>query len=35
MKLIMDRRDLRTEDKKALEIAGEKTVPIYIFDSDK
>ena len=32
MKIVWHRRDLRTQDNKALEVAGEKALPIYIFD---
>ena len=32
MKIVWHRRDLRTQDNKALQIAGEKALPIYIFD---
>lgn len=32
MKVVLHRRDLRTKDNKALEIAGEDALPVYIFD---
>ena len=34
MKILLHRKDLRTEDNKALEVAGEEAVPIYIFDPE-
>jgi len=34
VKVIWHRRDLRTQDNKALQIAGEKALPIYIFDPE-
>ncbi len=32
MDIVLHRRDLRTRDNKALEVAGEDVVPVYIFD---
>ena len=34
MNVILHRRDLRTDDNKALEAAGEDGAPIYVFDPD-
>jgi deoxyribodipyrimidine photo-lyase len=34
MNILVHRNDLRTKDNKALEVAGEKTIPIYIFDPE-
>lgn len=35
MKIVLHRRDLRTSDNKALEAAGKKAAPVYIFDPDE
>ncbi|MFO7793696.1 MAG: FAD-binding domain-containing protein [Candidatus Nanohaloarchaea archaeon] len=35
MNIVFHRRDLRTQDNKALEAAGEKAAPIYIFDPEE
>ena len=34
MKILLHRRDLRTQDNRALEVAGEEAVPVYIFDPE-
>ncbi len=34
MNIVLHRRDLRTEDNQALEVAGEGAAPVYVFDPD-
>jgi deoxyribodipyrimidine photo-lyase len=34
MNIVLHRRDLRTEDNKAVDVAGEDAAPVYVFDPD-
>jgi|APHM01.1.fsa_nt_gi Deoxyribodipyrimidine photolyase len=35
MNIVLHRKDLRTEDNRAVEAAGKKALPIYVFDPDE